>query len=70
MLDFDLTPHMYDMQNCVLIVNVLGEKMRFYESPSSKALANMGYRCVAKCDGFLLYFNEKTNEKRCVRGIE
>lgn len=26
MLDFDLTPHMYDMQNCVLIVNILMKK--------------------------------------------
>lgn len=67
MLDFDLAPHIYDMQNCVLIVKVLGEKMRFYESPSAKALEQMGYRCIGKCDGYLLYFHESRNEKRFVK---
>lgn len=67
MLDFNLVPHMYDMQSCVLIVNILGEKMYFYESPSAKALENMGYKCIAKCDGYLLYFHESRKERRFVR---
>ena len=67
MLDFDLAPHIYDMQNCVLIIKILGEKMYFYESPSAKALENMGYKCVGKCDRYLLYFHESRNEKRFVK---
>lgn len=67
MLDFNFAPHMYDMQSCVLIVEIFGEKMYFYESPSAEALENMGYRCIGECDGYLLYFHESRKERRFVK---
>ncbi len=68
MLEFISDLHMYDMQSCVLIVKVMGEKMYFYESPSAKALKEMGYTFVGKCDGYLLYFHKTRNERRFVKG--
>lgn len=41
--------------------------MYFYDAPSSKALKNLGYKRIGKCDGYFLYCNSN-GEKRCVRG--
>lgn len=67
MMDFSCAHHFYDMIHCVLIVKTMGEKMYFYDAPSSKSLKNLGYKRIGKCDGFFLYRNSN-GEKRCVRG--